>query len=168
MQIYLPCGATRNYYFFGSTEHLPELVRVHKEHHLSFSVVQCAVPAFLAPLLAKGEEGHQSETLTFLLHSHSLPENREQCGDLEKKNVIVSIPSATLLSPVLSAVIWVCLCLRGELSHLATAQHGIPEEFNFENPLLTERIWCCVIMWPIHMKGLSFLDPFFCFTAQWM
>lgn len=85
MQIYLPCGATRNYYFFGSTEHLPELVRVHKEHHLSFSVVQCAVPAFLAPLLAKGEEGHQSETLTFLLHSHSLPENREQCGDLEKK-----------------------------------------------------------------------------------
>ena len=41
---------------FGSTESLPELLRVHKEHHLSFSVVQCAPWACLAPLLAKGEE----------------------------------------------------------------------------------------------------------------
>lgn len=64
---------------FGSTGHLPELFRVHKEHNLSFSMVQCALLACLVPLVAKGEKGQQKEMLTFHFHPpHSLLENREQ------------------------------------------------------------------------------------------
>lgn len=56
---------------------------------------------------------------------------------LKQRNVVASIPRATLLSSVLSVVILVCSSLPRKLSCSVTAQHSIPVEFNFENPVLT-------------------------------
>lgn len=53
---------------FGRTEHHPELLRVHKENHLSFSMVQCALTVRLAPLLTKGEMGQQRKMLAPVPH----------------------------------------------------------------------------------------------------
>lgn len=59
-----PLGVTA----FGRTEHHPELLRVHKENHLSFSMVQCALTVRLAPLLTQGEMGQQRKMLTPVPH----------------------------------------------------------------------------------------------------
>lgn len=48
---------------FRRIEHHPELLRVHKENHLSCIMVQCALTECLAPLLAQGEMGQQRKML---------------------------------------------------------------------------------------------------------
>lgn len=165
----LPCGAPGSY-CFGKHRTSPSAPEVRKEHHLSLSSVQCALLAWLAPPLAKGEEGQQSQAPAFLFHPpHSRLENREKRRDLGTKKRNRLYPQRRSAFSCVTCCTRVWFFLPGELSCPVTARHAVPGEFNFEKlKTLTETPWCCVAAGPRHVKGSSFRPPVCGFITRWM